>query len=139
MSPFESKVLAFLLKYNGVYVDYDHAWGYQCMDLYQQFNHEVVGAVTVPSATAAGVVTNYPKNNYVYIANGPTNFPFLGDVVIWKVSNILPLGHIGVCIAADPLHVLSFDQNWPIGHAPWLVNHNYNSPPVAGWLHPTGK
>jgi len=124
----------FINKYNGKGIDYDKYYGYQCMDLYQQYNKEVVGAPSIPSAAAADVWTNYPKDYYEKIANGPSNAPQFGDVIIWKKAANLPYGHIAVCKTADANTFTSFDQNWPTGSVCHLQQHNYTN--VQGWLRP---
>lgn len=124
----------FIAKYNGKGIDYDGYYGYQCMDLYQQYTKEVVGAPRVAAPAAANVWLSYPQDHYQRIANSPTNFPQKGDVVIWKKAANLPFGHIAVCISANASSFVSFDQNWPTGSLSHQQPHNYTN--VQGWLRP---
>jgi hypothetical protein len=124
----------FLNKYNGKGIDFDKYYGFQCMDLYQQYNQEVVGGNYVPQPAAADVWNSYPKDHYEKIANGPYNFPEKGDIVIWKKASSLPYGHIAVAVSANQDTFTSFDQNWPTGSICHHQLHNYTN--VAGWLRP---
>lgn len=123
----------FIQKYNGKGVDFDGYYGFQCMDLYQQYNKEVVGGPHIP-ANASEVWSNYPKDLYTKIENEPNNFPNLGDVVIWNNQAGGGFGHIAVCVDANSSFFTSFDQNWPPGSVSHLQSHNYNN--VLGWLRP---
>jgi len=45
------------------------------------------------------------------------------------------LGHIALVLTADNLHILSADQNWPVGAPVSLVLHGYSG--CLGWFAPT--
>lgn len=124
----------FFLKWNNIGCDFDGYYGFQCMDLYQQYNKEVMSGPHLPSPAAADVWNNYPKVLYERISNTPNNFPVKGDVIIWKKAPSLPFGHISVCYSADTSNFVSFDQNWPVGSTCHFQNHNYTN--VQGWLRP---
>lgn len=129
------EVQNFLNRWNGRGVDFDKAYGYQCMDLYQQFNKDVVGAFHVPNPSAYMVWDNYPQNFYTKISNSPTAVPQKGDVVIWKKSASLPFGHIAIATGeGDTKKFKSMDQNWPTGSVCHIQEHNYTG--VIGWLRP---
>ena len=123
----------FFDKWNGKGVDYDGFYGFQCMDVYQQYNKEVIGSPHIPS-NAYQVWDKYPKDFYDRIDNQPDNFPQKGDVVIWNNQTGGGYGHIAVCSSADADSFISFDQNWPVGSVCHFQTHNYNN--VYGWLHP---
>ena len=40
-------------------------------------------------------------------------------------------GHIAIALAADPMALLTFDQNWPEGSPSALTLHDYGG--VLGW------
>ncbi len=128
----QDKISQFFLKWNGIGCDFDGAYGFQCMDVYQQYNKEVTGATITPS-NAIDVINKYDKNTYDFIPNSPSNFPSCGDVVLWT-NGIGQYGHISVCWFADSLHFVSFDQNFPVGSLCHFQSHNYTN--IAGWLHP---
>jgi hypothetical protein len=122
----------FFSKYNGKGIDFDGFYGFQCMDLYQQFNKEVVGGIVV-HGNAIDMWTAYPKASYIQIKNEPTNFPQEGDVVIWG-QGVGQYGHIAVCSTANANAFVSFDQNWPVGSKCHFQNHSFKY--VLGWLRP---
>ena len=126
----------FKLKYAGKGVDFDGYYGFQCMDLYQQYNKEVVGAPHIPADPAYKVwdENKYPTDFYTKIANTLTGVPQAGDVVIWASGVNGGYGHIAVFDSGDANNFVSFDQNWPVGTVCHLQSHNYNS--VYGWLRP---
>lgn len=122
----------FMDKYNGKGIDFDGYYGFQCADLAQQYNKEVVGAGKF-SGNAINYWDNYDHNGYEKIANTPTNVPQLGDVVIWGTS-VGQYGHVAVFHHGDVNSFTSFEQNWPSGSTSHYQNHNYNG--VLGWLRP---
>ena len=126
----------FLTKYNGKLVDFDGFYGGQCMDLYQQYNREVISGPHIP-ANAYQVWDNYPKDFYDKIENTPEGMPQKGDVVIWNQNTGGGFGHIAIATGneTDTTSMFeSFDQNWPIGSTCHYQRHSYNS--VYGWLRP---
>lgn len=125
----------FFTKWNGKSIDFDGYYGYQCMDLYQQYNKDVVGAPSVPAAYARLVWESnlYPKDFYTKIVNTPDAIPQKGDVIIWSNAINGAGGHIAVCYSADLYNFTSFDQNWN-GSYCHFQPHNYNY--VEGWLRP---
>ena len=120
-------------KYNGRPLDFDGFYGYQCMDLAQFYNKEVVNGARL-MGNAKDVWDTYPQDKYTKIANTPTGVPLKGDIVIWKGMPGNQYGHIAVFDNGNVNSFVSFDQNWPVGSYCHLQNHNYNY--VLGWLHP---
>jgi hypothetical protein len=102
------------------------------MDVYQQYNKEVVGAPVVPS-NAIDVIKRYLKESYDFIKNTLTNFPQMGDVILWT-NGIGVYGHIAICLTADINHFICFEQNNPIGSLCHFGSHNYTN--INGWLRP---
>lgn len=72
----------FFARFNGQGIDFDHAFGYQCMDLAEEYNQDVVGAPRL-GGNAIDVWTNFPANWYTQIINTPDNFPNEGDLILW--------------------------------------------------------
>jgi len=126
----------FISKYNNKGIDYDGAYGFQCMDVYRQYTKEVVqGKQSPPVAGAKDVWDTYLSEVYTRTANKPDNSPKPGDVVIWG-TQLGQYGHIAICTEADTNSFISFDQNYPIGSVCHLQKHTYVG--VLGWLHPKG-
>jgi hypothetical protein len=128
----EEKINEFFLKWNGVGCDFDGSFGFQCMDIFESYNKDIIGGDPI-YGNAIDVINKYPKDLYDYIPNAPDNFPSLGDIVLWT-KDIGQFGHIAICVFADVNHFISFDQNFPIGSLCHFQAHNYQN--IAGWLHP---
>jgi hypothetical protein len=123
----------FFTKYNGKAVDWDHYYGYQCVDLAQYYNYEVISAPPL-IGNAKDIWNTYPQAYYTKIVNSPTNVPLKGDVVIWGSGAGGGYGHIAVFYQGDMYQFTSFDQNWNGAYCHFQP-HNYNY--ILGWLHPT--
>lgn len=126
----------FFDKYNGQGIDFDGAFGFQCMDLYQQYNKEVVGAPHIP-ANAHEVWERYPVDFYDRILNTPEGVPQMGDVIIWNKNVGGGFGHIAIIQKATVGNFMSFDQNWPTGTKCQFQIHDYKN--VVGWLRPKSQ
>src|SRR3990167_1301627 len=128
-----SKISDFFAKWNNKGIDFDGYYGFQCMDLYQQYNKECVGGLRV-YANAYEMWTRYDKEKYIRIENLPDNVPLGGDVIIWNQNAGGGFGHIAVFSHGDAKTFTSFDQNWPTGSTCHFQPHNYIN--VQGWLRP---
>jgi hypothetical protein len=89
---------------------------------------------------AEDIYANADSNLYLKVRNGPTNVPQPGDIMVWGGSTASDtmttegIGHVGIFDNGDSNGFISFDQNFPTGHAPGMIHHSYNG--VIGWLHP---
>jgi hypothetical protein len=126
----------FLQKYNGKYIDFDGAYGAQCMDLLHQYVVEVLGLTDhrILAAPAAKDLYNnfdniFGKEFFERIPNTPDGVPQAGDIVIWGYR---PYGHVAIFIEGDVNSFRSMDQNYPSGSPCHIQDHNYNN--VLGWL-----
>lgn len=130
------KVTDFFLKYNNDYVDFDGAFGYQCVDLYRQYCKEVLNVVSQSPLVvgANNIWTTYRQEDFDQIENTLEGVPQLGDVVIWKKTNVMQFGHVAIFKDGDDHLFNSFDQNWPVGSKCHFQEHNYSN--VFGWLRP---
>lgn len=119
-------IIDFFNKYNGRGIDRDGAYGCQCMDLYNQFQDEVMGVKVKGAAYAKDVWTTYITDNFTKIVNTPTFVPQLGDVAVWGAVANNPYGHIAICTGNGDTNTFeSFDQNYPIGSKCHYQIHNY--------------
>lgn len=124
----------FIAKWDGKGIDFDGAYGFQCVDLAQQYNKDCLGNPPF-SGNAVDIWTTYPKDYYEQIVNTPNNKPQKGDIVIWG-RGLGQYGHIDVC-ARDDASTIAFtgyDQNWPLGSVCHVQSHTYFA--VLGWLRP---
>lgn len=119
-------------KYMGKGIDFDGAFGFQCMDLAHRYAVDVVGKDFKP-APGAKDVWNQKIDGYDKIPNSLIEVPQQGDIVVWGAT-VGPYGHIAVFDNGNSNSFVSFDQNWPVNSLCHLQNHNYNG--VLGWFHP---
>lgn len=134
----------FIAKYKGQKIDWDKAYDGQCVDLFRQYNHEVlginqpkgvVGAADFWSAYDSDSVLN---TNFDKIPNSDTFIPKEGDVALWNKKMGGGFGHVGVCTGKGDLNTFeSFDQNWSKISYCELVTHTYSS--FYGVLRPKVK
>src|SRR3990167_3818236 len=122
----------FIAKYNGKGIDFDGAYGFQCMDLAHRYAIDVVGK-DIPAVPAAKDEWNKTISGYDKIKNTPDGLPQKGDIVIWG-TDIGAYGHIAVFLEGNLTTFTSFDQNWPVGSLCHKQSHNYKG--VLGWFHP---
>jgi hypothetical protein len=131
----------FLDLHSGHYVDYDHAYGYQCVDLMRQYIKDVLGLdpyAVLPAAPGAKQIFQRYNTSYPFkkIYNTREAIPKNGDIMFWGwywgVTGIN--GHVAICVGdgAGQWNFVSFDQNWPTGTACHRQLHSYKG--VMGWL-----
>lgn len=121
----------------GLSNDYDGWYGAQCMDLVL-FWSEYLG---LPLLSAPSALRTWDLNpsGYEKIANGPTNAPVSGDIVVFGTDIGSPYGHIAIILSADLGGFVSLDQNWygsneTVGSPTAQVTHSYTG--VLGWFRP---
>lgn len=122
-------------------INYDGAYGNQCMDVYRMWCKYLGFPQSPGVAGAKNVWTTFLKDNFNAETNNPsdsTQMPKMGDVVIWGMGTY---GHIAVCESATGTSVTSFEQNWTEGGTAKdgkgvaeVRVHNYNN--IIGWLTP---
>lgn len=129
----------FIDKYLGKQVDFDGAYGGQCVDLFRQYNKEVLNIPQPKGVTgAADFWSNYDtdqnlKNNFDKLVNTPDFIPVAGDVMIWT-RRYGPYGHIAIVTQADINQFTCFSQNDPTGQPCILKIYKYVN--VYGVLRP---
>jgi hypothetical protein len=135
------KLKEFIGKYDGKYLDWDGAFGAQCVDQARFYFSEVCGLERQPAGVVGAkdfylLFEKDPvlKGNFQKIPNTPEFVPKPGDVVIWDKSKTNPYGHIAIFVEGDVRSFDSLDQNLPAGSACRLVHHTYSN--VLGFLRP---
>lgn len=124
----------FIKKWDGKTLDWDGAYGGQCVDLYRQYVQEVLNFPQSPGVVGAkDIWDSYLKDRFERIENSPTGIPSKGDIVIWGIK-YGKFGHVGVFVEGDAKKFSSFDQNDPVGTKCHLQPHTYTG--VLGWLTP---
>lgn len=128
----------FIKKYTNKTVDFDGAYGGQCVDL---FNRYLVDCLSISNpiqqfpVASAYQIYGYAKNNsnFICIPNDPTAVPQAGDIIIWN-QGVGIHGHVGIFVEGDVMSFRSFEQNWNGVQKCIIVNHPYDH--VTGWLRP---
>lgn len=128
----------FIGKWNTRGIDFDGAYGDQCMDLMHQYVFEVLGVTdgrVLAAPAAKDVYLNFDNvvghDKFEKIANTPTGVPQKGDIILWG-TGIGPYGHVAIFLDGDANKFRSFDQNFPTGSKCHLQDHTYTG--VLGWL-----
>lgn len=125
----------FFDKYNGKGIDFDGAFGNQCVDLYRQYAKEVAEAPQSPPVRgAADIWDTYLSKHFERVKNTPTGVPQKGDIVIWNKKSGGGYGHVAIFSQGNTKSFTSFDQNWPVGSVCHFEGHYYTN--VLGWLRP---
>lgn len=124
----------FIEKYNNKGIDFDGAFGNQCVDLYRQYVKEVLGFPQSPAvAGAKDIWDTYLSSFFTRYNNSPTAVPKKGDILIWG-TKMGQYGHVAVFIDGGVTKFNSFDQNSPVGTLCHIQSHTYTG--VLGWLRP---
>lgn len=106
----------FINKYTGKKVDYDGAFGAQCVDLFRQYCKDVLeikehtGAVT----GARELYINYTKMplEQKYFTQEAAATAQYGDVVVWDKTSTNSYGHVAIFIGwVDASKMLVFQQD----------------------------
>ena len=98
-------------------IDFDGAYGKQCVDLFRAYHRDVLGKTKQPRGVvgAKDFWVNYATDpelntNYTKISNTADFKPLEGDVMIWSNGTY---GHIAICNGVADLNTFqSLDQNW---------------------------
>jgi len=133
----------FFTKYNGRFIDYDGAWGFQCVDLIRQYIKDVLGwspYIALPTRGDAKDIFNKFSDGgnkyFIKIKNGKYNMPQKGDLVFWTwyPFKIGWAGHTSIASVSWLMGLNTFDQNFPTGSFCKFTNHDYKG--CLGWLRP---
>ena len=122
----------FIAKYTGKKLDWDNAYGGQCVDLYRFYLKEVLNTTQTPPVVGASEIFDTAGSDFERIVNTPDGVPQKGDIVIWNKKAGGGFGHVGVFIEGDANRFKSFDQNWRALNVCEPTEHTYTN--VRGWL-----
>lgn len=106
---------------------------YQCVDLVEQYNRDVIGAPRL-YGNAADFARNPQPNFYTYIKNTLMYIPPRGAIAVWNRNVGNGNGHTAIVLEANLMKFKSLDQNWPQGDPVLVVDHDYKN--VDGFLVP---
>ena len=105
----------FVNKYIGKRVDFDGAYGAQCVDLFRQYNKEVWGNPHTGAVEGAkDLILRYEElpNEQKYLDKiSHFYMPIPGDVAIWNATASNKYGHVAIVIHAEGHFLFVFEQN----------------------------
>lgn len=106
-------VSEFAVKYNGKTVDFDGAYGAQCVDLFRQYCHDVVECPHTGSVDGARELwfrfgDNREKEFFVRLNALQAR---LGDVLIEDATATNKWGHVSIILAVENERALVMQQN----------------------------
>jgi surface antigen len=114
-------------------VEFDGVYEYQCVDLVQIYNKEVINAPSL-KGNAKDYAVNTQPNFYEYKINYLWYIPPRGSIAIWNDKAGGGFGHVSIVLSANLMKFTSLDQNWPTGAVVSEIEHNYIN--VMGFLVP---
>lgn len=108
-------IAEFIRKYINTSVDFDGAFGAQCVDLFRQYCKDVWNLPHTGSVEGAkDLVLNYknlPKEKEYLVCLKPTAKIKCGDVVVWGATPTNKYGHVAILIAEIDDDFLVLEQN----------------------------
>ena len=108
----------------GKFLDYDGAYGAQCVDLIAYY-YKYLGQSKYVKGNGCDYVSNALPDGWIRIKNTADFVPEPGDIAVWG-TELSAYGHVAIILSADVHSFVSMDQNWPRGSACKGVTHNYN-------------
>ena len=120
----------FTAKFNNKAVDFDGAYGAQCVDLVQFYNRDVVGGARF-SGNAKDLFGQLP-DKYTWVRNSLFGVPPAGAVLVWGSS--VGGGYGDVAIAqpgSNTWSINAFGQNFPYNTPSRFQKRNYSG--IIGW------
>jgi hypothetical protein len=124
-------------------IDYDGAYGVQCVDLIKHFVKNVLGVEPQSIGNAIEYynkrsTSSYLTDNFKWIDNTKEFVPQKGDICVFTSSS--GIGHVSVATGEGTTsYFYSYDQNYPTGnHEPMTkIKHTYSS--FLGVLRPKNQ
>ena len=108
----KNQVKQWLDSHNHVWVDFDNAYGAQCMDLSVKYAMDLFGFRL--TGNAENLRNQSLPAGWQRIKNSNGFVPQLGDIFVWYGS-AHPYGHTGIVISADLNQYTALEQNMVTG------------------------
>lgn len=109
------KLDEFINKHINTNVDFDNAFGAQCVDLFRQYCKDVLNIPHTGAVEGAkDIFLNYDKLplEQKYFKKYSTNNPKPADVIIWNETKTNKYGHIAIVVSSlSNNKVLVFEQD----------------------------
>lgn len=111
-------LIEFVNKYHGQKVDFDGAYGAQCVDLFRQYCKDVLRAGHTGAVEGAKDLflkyADLPSEcKYFDRISKENGLPQMGDVVVFDKTVTNKYGHVAICLGFDPISntILCFEQD----------------------------
>ena len=109
----------YINKYNGKKIDFDGAYGAQCVDLFRHYSKEYLA---IPEHTGSCSTTGGAKDLYIdypkmplekkyFERISPKKGIFAGDVAIWDSTPTNKYGHVAIVLGTLNNHLIVFEQD----------------------------
>lgn len=126
----------FISAYNNKYVDYDGAYGAQCVDLYNAYTARFVGGQNIMVGWAPELFTHYDTKAYTRLGAG--GYGHMGDVAVFNRGGATPSGHVAIVVGDNgngTLRVLQANAT-SAGPAGNTIISNISKASLMGYLRP---
>jgi hypothetical protein len=94
----------------GKKLDFDGKFGFQCMDLIEFYNRDVIGAPRL-FGNAIDLLKNPQPNYYDVHDNGLTYIPPRGAIAVWNNKVGGGFGHVAIVLSADLFSFTCLEQD----------------------------
>ena len=107
----------FVKKYNGQKVDFDGAYGAQCVDLFRQYCKDVLGIGHTGAVEGAkDLFLNYEKlpeekKHFFQVKERLGTYYKAGDVLVWNATKTNRYGHVALLLCEMSGDFVVFEQN----------------------------
>ena len=122
----KDEAISWVYAQEGKKLDYDGAYGAQCVDLIKYY-YAFFGVAEYAMGNGCKYAENDLPPNWTRIKNTASFIPEPGDVAVWTSAIGSGAGHVAIILSATSSSFVSMDQNWPKGSACKQVTHNYNN------------
>lgn len=103
----------FIKNYEGKQIDFDKAFGSQCVDVFRQYSKEVLGIKEHTGAVtgAKELYLNFDKMSLMQKHFEKVYTPHKGDIVIYNSTSTNIYGHVAIVVYASRKTIVVFEQN----------------------------
>lgn len=103
------EAVAWAMDREGEYLDYDEAYGAQCVDLIKYY-YDMFGMAGYARGNGCDYASNLLPPGWTRIQNTADFVPEPGDVAVWGTA-LSSAGHVAIILDADLHSFVSMDQN----------------------------
>lgn len=106
------RISSFINRFAGQKVDFDGAYGAQCVDLFRQWCRDALGIPHTGAVSGAkDLALKYDslplEKKYFSLEDAPK----AGDAAVWGATSRNPYGHVAIVVSVDGDCILVFEQD----------------------------